>query len=273
MTATANTIDRETECRYCGFPRYAHWGSRPIVSGRCPGFKAVDIKPAELPAAPAAPDVNADMLAALRLACPVCEDAYEDARAFEKTAEGEAHPAESAQSTGAAKTAWMVVASAIASAEAPGPRNPFRDLAGDLVALAEGRASDLSSLAEDDDDADAKAERETEARDAWETVERARRMLAEPHATSCAEAAQASQDGGDEDAGEATPRMPVTSDIGFLIRDMIEGQSFELLDTGGDEVIKVGHDHVDSVDCSDIDNLRVYTRSGALFVVRIVREG
>lgn len=46
---TTTQIDRDTDCRYCGFPRHAHWGTRPIVAGRCPGFKAVEVK-----AAPAA---------------------------------------------------------------------------------------------------------------------------------------------------------------------------------------------------------------------------
>lgn len=42
---TSTTIDRDTECQYCGFPRHAHWGARPLVEGRCPGFKAAAIKP------------------------------------------------------------------------------------------------------------------------------------------------------------------------------------------------------------------------------------
>lgn len=57
-------------------------------------------------------DVSSKMLAALRLALPVCEDAHEDA----KTLEGAGRTPEAVQSTAAALAAWEAVAAAIAAA-------------------------------------------------------------------------------------------------------------------------------------------------------------
>lgn len=61
----STVIDRDTDCRYCGFPRHAHWGTRPIVAGRCPGFKAVEVKPAPTPAPDAPQTPDSEMLAML----------------------------------------------------------------------------------------------------------------------------------------------------------------------------------------------------------------
>ena len=65
--------------------------------------------------------------------------------------------------------------------------------------------------------------------------------------------------------------MPATStrDIGLLIRDMIEDREMDQFDLDGD---KCGDDHIDFVDVSDANNLRVLTESGATFVVRIIKE-
>ncbi len=63
------------------------------------------------------------MLAALRLAKPVCADAYYDALAVQENPTGDAlnHPAENAQSTAAALAAWEAVNAAIALAEGRAP--------------------------------------------------------------------------------------------------------------------------------------------------------
>lgn len=59
-----------------------------------------------------------DMLAALRLALPVCEDAYHDAKALE----GCGRTPEAIQSTAAALAAWRAVHEAIAKAEGREPQ-------------------------------------------------------------------------------------------------------------------------------------------------------
>lgn len=73
------------------------------------------------------------------------------------------------------------------------------------------------------------------------------------------------------------PRETITSDIGFLIRDMIEDHPCTHIDTDGpegDEVKETPNaDHVDHVDISDAHNPRIVMASGAIFVARIVREG
>lgn len=69
--------------------------------------------PDAAPAAPQTPDASALMLEALRLALPVCEDAYEDAKLAEGVA-GE-YRREAEQSTAAALAAWEAVKAAIAA--------------------------------------------------------------------------------------------------------------------------------------------------------------
>lgn len=64
-----------------------------------------------------------------------------------------------------------------------------------------------------------------------------------------------------------------TADLGLFIRDMIEGREFVTHDFSGEELAEIGADEVVSVDASDANNLRVYTDGGAVFVVRIIREG
>lgn len=71
--------------------------------------------PDAAPAAPQTPDASALMLAALRMALPVCEDAYNDAHALQ--AEPSDYAAERQQSTAAALAAWEAVKAAIAAAE------------------------------------------------------------------------------------------------------------------------------------------------------------
>lgn len=63
-----------------------------------------------------------------------------------------------------------------------------------------------------------------------------------------------------------------TSDLGLLIRDVIEDHVVKLYDweNGAEEI---GEDWVENVDASDADNLVVTTESGAVFTIRIVRTG
>ncbi|MFC5509292.1 hypothetical protein [Bosea massiliensis] len=67
-------------------------------------------------------------------------------------------------------------------------------------------------------------------------------------------------------------RGPITSDIGLLIRDMVEDRPFKLFKLDGDTVEEGGDDEVTLVDVSDANNPRIHTASGAVFVVRIVLE-
>lgn len=73
-----------------------------------------------------------EMLAALRLAKPVCADAYYDALAVQENPTGEAvdYPAENAQATAAALAAWEAVNAAINLAEGRQP-DPLDVTAGD----------------------------------------------------------------------------------------------------------------------------------------------
>lgn len=66
-----------------------------------------------------AQEYGPQMLAALRLALPICEDAYADAKTREDNPTGDAvdYPAENAQSTAAALAAWEAVKAAIALAD------------------------------------------------------------------------------------------------------------------------------------------------------------
>ena len=63
----------------------------------------------------------------------------------------------------------------------------------------------------------------------------------------------------------------LTGDLGLAIRDFIEGKEFRLFDVDCNETDD--SDTIEIVDCSDRDNLRVVTGTGARFVVRIIREG
>ena len=63
---------------------------------------------------------------------------------------------------------------------------------------------------------------------------------------------------------------PKTSDIGLLIRDMIEDREFDIYDLSGDEPEVVGKDEVSFVDVSDANNPVVTTVSGKRFVVRVI---
>lgn len=222
---------------------------------------AVDAAKAFLAGAPVAPDVNATMLAALRLALPICDDAYEDAKHIEENPTGDAvhHPRENAQSTAAALAAWDAVKAAIARAEAAQASQDGGDEdAGEVKPDAYEQAARAAGWQQEDGNI-FHADR-GEANGTGDPLE---------YADTWRDACDISKVGPDH------LRMPLTSDIGFLIRDMIEGKDFALMDRSApdSELIEVGQDKVISVDCSDADNLRVYTNSGALFVVRIIREG
>lgn len=144
------------------------------------------------------------MLAALRLAKPVCADAYYDALAVQENPTGDAvnHPVENAESTAAALTAWEAVNAAIA--------------------LAEGREPEPLEL---------------------------------PGADTT-----------DATAGGIIP--PTTDDLGAYVRDMLGDGYIDSAEPQG-----VERDSIDQVDDSDASNLRLHMASGAVFVVRIVREG
>lgn len=219
---------------------------------------AVDDAKALLAGAPVAPDVNADMLAALRLALPVCEDAYHDAKLFELNG----RTPEAIQSTDGALAAWNAVKAVIASAEGQASQDGGEEDAGDM-----GERDTLNAvrdLIESVEGGFISAEVISKAREAYASL-----------CVIMADAGDEPEEPSQDEPGEAepaTPRMPLTSDIGFLIRDMIEGRDFVMLDPNH-ELRQVGEDRVGPVDCSDADNLRIMTDSGALFVVRIIREG
>lgn len=60
-----------------------------------------------------------------------------------------------------------------------------------------------------------------------------------------------------------------TSDIGLLVRDMIEDKEFNQYNLK-DEAKIVGQDEVTFVDVSDPNNPVVHTASGSMFVMHIV---
>jgi hypothetical protein len=64
-----------------------------------------------------------------------------------------------------------------------------------------------------------------------------------------------------------------TSDIGLLIRDMLEGREFELCDLDRDEPEVVGKDRVTFVDVTDVHNPVVHTESGRMFTIQILSLG
>lgn len=205
------------------------------------------------------------MLAALRLAEPVCADAYYDALAEqEKPSSGlEGLERERAQATAAALAAWEAVNAAIALAEGREPE-PL-----DVAEVNTPDATDASLLRDDpangepwaslaraagyEIDADSSGEKQ------W--------MLGpyDPDATSplywtAKEVCDA------EGLGEITP--PTTDEVGAYVRDML-GSGY--IDAA---TVTAGcRDSIDHTDDSDPSNLRLTMASGAVFVVRIVREG
>ena len=63
-----------------------------------------------------------------------------------------------------------------------------------------------------------------------------------------------------------------TCDIGLMIRDMIEGQEFTLYGEEKEEIgnlEKLGYANVETVDCSDPNNLILVLNNGQQFTVRI----
>lgn len=205
------------------------------------------------------------MLTALRLAKPVCADAYYDALAVQENPTGDAvnHPAENAQATAAALAAWEAVNAAIALAEGRQPE-PL-----DVPEADAPDATDAGLLRDDPDngepyaslarasgyeiDADSSGEKQ------W------MQGPYDPDATSplywtAKEVCDA------EGLGEITP--PTTDEVGAYVRDMLgEGYIDAAEVTGG------CRDSIDHTDDSDPSNLRLTMASGAVFVVRIVREG
>lgn len=218
-----------------------------------------------------------DMLAALRLAKPVCADAYYDALAVQENPTGDAvdHPAENAQSTAAALAAWEAVNAAIALAEGRQPEPlgvPEADTPDATdAALLRGDPDkgepwvSLARAAGYEIDADSSGEKQ------W--------MLGpyDPEATSplywtAKEVCEA------EGLTPTTP--PTTDDVGAHIRDALENAPGMIQAAGSAPVMLMSgcqpdasDDAIERVDDSDMSNLRITMESGAVFVVRIVREG
>ncbi len=63
-------------------------------------------------------------------------------------------------------------------------------------------------------------------------------------------------------------RTPTTDEIGLFIRDKLDNTSIESLNFNTRET----QDHIVYVDGVDPNNLRLNMESGAVFVIRVVRE-
>lgn len=61
-----------------------------------------------------------------------------------------------------------------------------------------------------------------------------------------------------------------TMDLGFAIRDFIEGQTFEYFNDASE--LMEGVERIEVVDCSDANNLRVTLANGQAFTVRIIAD-
>lgn len=71
----------------------------------------------------------------------------------------------------------------------------------------------------------------------------------------------------------ATPRTPMTRDVGLMISLRLEDQPMAIHAFDDDAATVEAVDHVELVDVSDLDNPIIITASGARFVVRVIREG
>lgn len=210
-------------------------------------------------------DAAPTMLAALRLAKPVCADAYYDALAVQENPTGDAvdHPAENTQSTAAALAAWEAVNAAIALAEGrkpeplelPEANTPDATDAG-LLRGDPNNGEPWASLARA---AGYEVDEDSSGEKQW--------MLGpyDPDATSPLYWT-AKQVCDAEGLGGITP--PTTDEVGLYVRDML-GSGY--IDAA---TVTAGcRDSIDHADDSDPSNLRLTMASGAVFVVRIVREG
>ena len=76
----------------------------------------------------------------------------------------------------------------------------------------------------------------------------------------------------EEKEGQALRAATLTSDIGLLIRDRLDGNPFPKFDLG-DEVSLVGRGRIEDIDASDASNLVVSTSTGEQFRISVVRTG
>lgn len=76
----------------------------------------------------------------------------------------------------------------------------------------------------------------------------------------------------EETEGPVRRDEALTSDIGLLIRDQLDGKPFPKFDLG-EEVSLVGQSRIEDIDASDASNLVVSTSGGEQFRISVVRTG